>query len=578
MQYRRFPLLALFVSPLTLIVPAAFSQTPASAPAVTPASLPAASQPTASQPFIPADPASIRAMILDLRGTDAVRAADAVVNLKLLARRGVPVWDQLQDADPTSAHQLLTWLREHPGNIHHPSPFRIQWEAMDLYKQDINTGKSKLMDNAEMVEYGKLAREMIRDGDPYGYCAIMDVARTATELLGQQSDLVTFAYVIPYLDRHLGMHLTLDCLKDWKGFWSKPLTQKRKFRTPIMDAKASLTPSPPETPWEIPGRILLAGLDAYQNRLADLGLWQDPPWVTQYTKKTATADLLKGLANVSFPARQHICRLLRERMADPDDRKQVAQAIEDKHPRAQALELVLRDTPLMPYADAIRKAWPKELDEQCPGTIDDLVSPVPRRQAEAGIVIQETLLYWPDRSQANRWASKLWDAAGAGTTQFSTIALLTVDNKEGVDKLLQAYRDPKTPNGSYNSIHRWANASAGPFRTACADKDLAPLMVKIAAATQPAVDTSKQDWSQILRLAYELVWWQLNADELYWSEKTDRLEVPQDRLVRPTEQQILAAYTDRGTLLRKMIDAAKTRKVEWDPRKDPDPRSKPAPK
>jgi hypothetical protein len=576
MQYQRLTLFAvpLLVSLQALIAPTDFALAQASAPA----SRPAASRPAASQLVIPADPASIREMISDLRSPDGVLAADAVVKLKLLAKRGVPVWDQLTDTDPTSARQLLTWLREHPGNIHHPSALRMQWEGLDLYKRDVNTGKSNLMGNTELIEYGRLAREMIRDGDPYGYYAILDVARTAMERLGRQPDLVTFAYVVPYLDRHLDMHLTLDCLKDWKGFWSKPITQKRKFRTPIMDPEAGLTPTPPGTAWDIPSRLLLPGLDVYRDRLAELGLWQDPPWVKQFTLKTATADLLKGLGTESFPARQHICRLLRARMADPEARKQVAQAVEDKHSRAQALDLVLRDTPLMPYTDAIRKAWPKELDEQCPGTLEDILSPIPRSQAEATTVVQETLLFWPDRTEANRWAIKLWDAAGAGATQFSVVALLTVDNKEGVDKLLEAYRDPKTPNGTYNSFHRWANVSAGPFRTACADKDLAPLIVKITTATQPAVDTSKEDWSRVLRMAYELVWWQLNSEKLYWNEKTYSLEVPQDQLRHPTEEQVLVAYADRGKLFRDLMDAARTRKVEWDPRTEPDPRRKPAPR
>jgi hypothetical protein len=575
MQYRHLMLPAaalVLVSLQAQIVPAAFAQAPASAPATTPASRPAA-----SQPVIPSDPASIREMVLALRSPDSVLAADAAVKLKLLAKRGVPVWDHLEDSDPTSARHLLTWLRDHPGNIHHPSALRIQWEAMDVYKKDVNTGKSKLMGNAELVEYGRLARELIRDGDPFGYYAILDVARTATELLGNQADHVTFAYVVPYLDRHLDMHLTLESLKNWKGFWSKPITEKRKFKSPLMETGASEIPSPPHTPWEIPGRILLAGLDAYRDRLADLGLWQDPPWLKEFTARTSTADLLKALNTESFPVRQHICRLLRARMADADDRMLVVQAIEHSHPRMLALGLVLKDTLLMPYADAIRKAWPKELDEQCPGTIDDLLSPVLRRQAEASIVIQETLLYWPDRTQANRWASRLWDAAGAGETLFSILALLSVDNKEGVDKLLAAYRDPKTPDSAYNSIHRWANTSATPFRTACADKDLAPLIIKITTATQPAVDTSKQDWSQILRMAYEVVWWRLNADKLYWNEETNRLEVPQDQLVRPTEEQVLASYSDRSALFRQMMDAAKTRKLEWDPRKDPDPRKPAAP-
>lgn len=579
MQYRHLTLpAAAFVLILlqTRIVPAASVQAPATAPTATPASQPAATQPAAFQPAIPSDPASIREMISVMRSPDPVAAADAVVKLKLLAKRGVPVWEQLQDSDPTSARQLLTWLRDNPGNIHHPSALRMQWEAMDIYEKNINTGKSRPLGNADLIEYGRLARELIRDGDPWGYYAILDVARTATELLGSQADHVTFAYVVPYLDRHLDMHLTLDCLKNWKGFWAKPITEKRKFLTPIMEGKGGLTPIPPGTPWEIPGRILLAGLDAYQERLEAMGLWQDPPWVKEFTEKTSTAELLKAMDSESFPVRQHISRLLRARMGDAEARQQVIDAIENGHPRSLVLGLVLNDTVLMPHADAIRKAWPKELDEQCPGTLEDLLSPVVRRQTEAQIVIQETLLYWPDRKQANRWAIRLWEAAGKGETRLSVLALLTVDNKEGVSKLLEAYRDPKTPDSAYNSIHRWATTSAAPFRTACADKDLAPLIIKLTTATQPAIDTSKQDWSQILRLSYDLVWWQLNADNLYWSEENNRLEVPADKLVRPTEEQIVASYGNRGALLRQMIDAARTRKLEWDPRKDPDPR-KPAP-
>ncbi len=567
MQYRHvtLPAVPVVVSLALLSAMPAFGQAPAATSA--PASRAAASRPLVDLSAIPSDPASIREMIATMRMTDAVAAADAVVKLKFLARRGVPVWDYLDDNDPTSSRQLLTWLRDHPGNIHHPSPLRVQWDAMDLISQEISSGKTWMMGNAELVEYGKLAREMIRDGDPYGYYALLDVCYTATEMVSRGSDQVTFAYVVPYLDRHLDLHLTLETLKNWKGYWAKPITQKRKFLSPISPPESDGTPIPPASPWDIPTRMLLVGLDAYRSRLSDLGLWQDPPWVKQFTARTETADLLKALVSSPFPVRQHIYRLLRQRMGDAQARKLVAQAIADNHPRGQVLQLVLAQTELLPYADAIRRAWPKELAEQCPGTLEDLLSTNPRAQYEAYLVAQDTLVYWPDRERANRWAVGLWRAAGAGTTEFSVLSLMTVDNKEGVDTLLAAYRSEDIPNKAYNSFHRWTNASAKAFRTACADKDLAPVIIKITTATQPVVDTSKQDWSQILRMAYELVWWRLNSDKLVWSEKNNRLEVPQDQLTHPTEQQVLAAYSDRGKLFRDMLEAAKTRKVEFDPRK-----------
>ncbi len=351
-------------------------------------------------------------------------------------------------------------------------------------------------------------------------------------------------------------------LKNWRGYWAKPITQKRKFVSPISPPESDGTPVVPASPWEVPTRLVLTCLEAYQNRLNQLGLWQDPPWVKQFTRKTETEDLLKALNTASFPARQHICRLLRQRMGDAEARKLVAQAIASNPSRSQALEMVLSQTELLPHAEALRRAWPKELAEQCPGTFEDLVGINPRAQYEAYQIVQGTLLYWPDRAQANRWAIDLWQAGGAGTTEFSVLALMAVDNKEGVGKLLEAYRSPDIPDKAYNTLHRWVNTAASAFRTACADKDLAPLIVKITTATQPAVDTSKQDWSQILRMSYELVWWRLNNDKLFWSEKNNRLEVPQDQLARPTEQQVLASYSDRGKILHEMLDAGRTRKVE----------------
>ncbi len=115
----------------------------------------------------------------------------------------MPVWDYLEDTDPVSSRQLLTWLRDHPGNIHHPSPLRAQWEMMDLVRRELGSGKTSLIGGADLVEYARLVREMIRDGDPYGYYALLDVCYTTTEIVSRGSDQVTFAYVMPYLDRHV---------------------------------------------------------------------------------------------------------------------------------------------------------------------------------------------------------------------------------------------------------------------------------------------------------------------------------------------------------------------------------------
>lgn len=556
MRYRRTILSAVLAVPvvagLTTLAMAA-DQAPATGPA---------SRPAASQPVIPSDPPSIRKMISRLRTQDPIEAADAVVQLKLLAKRGVPVWDQMEDADPVSARLLLTWLRDHPGNIHHPSPLRVQWDSMDIYRQELDSGKFSMMGNVELIEYGRLAREMIRDGDPYGYYAILDVCRTAMDILNRGPDQVTFAYVLPYLDMHLDQHLTFESIKQWKGYWAKPLTEKRKWRSPIQPSESDGTPQAPDVPWQIPTRLLLTALDSYQARLDQLGLWLTPPWEKQFTAKTPLADLLKAISDQPFPARQHIWRLIRARMGDMEARKQVALTIDQNHPRARLLQLALDQTPLLLYADAIRKVWPKEFAEQCPGTLEDLVSDNPRRQYEAAMVVQATLLYWPDRDWANRTAIAIYDAAGSGASELSVAALLCADNQMGADKILEIYRKGNVPDNAYNAMHRWMNSAVSTFRTACADKDLAPLMLKLTTATQPAIDTSKKDWSQILRMAYELVWWRLNNDKLYWNDKTHRLEVPEDQLVYPTEEQILASYGDRSKLLRSIMEARSTRKID----------------
>jgi hypothetical protein len=561
MQYRR-----IVVSVVVAIPMIAGWMALAAAVASAPASRPAGTQSPASQLVVPSDPRSIREFINQMHGSDAVAATDAAVRLKLLAKRGVPVWNYLEDTDPASAHQLLTWLRDHPNRIDHPSPLRMEWESMEVFVKNRHSGQILPMGNADLVEYGRLARELARDGDPYGYYALLDLGRTATELLAREPDYVIFPYVVPYLENHLGLHAMTEALDGWRSYWAKPLTVKRQFRSPLQPPESDGTPQSPMPPWQVPTRLLFKAMDTYRARLEQLGLWQTPPWEKQYTGQTSTSDLLEGMAGAPFPARQYIRRLLCERMADPAARKQVAQAVKQGHPYAPDLRLALDVTALMPYGDAIRRAWPKELAEQCPGTLEDVISSNPRRQNEGLQVTQTTLLYWPDRTWANRTALHLFEAGGAGATEFSICVLMTVDNKEGVTRLMNAYRSSDLPDSSYNALHRWVRSAAEAFITVCADKDLAPLILKTATATQPAIDTSKSDWSKILRLAYELAWWELNNDKLYWNEQTGRLEVPAGELVHPTEEQIMSRYSTRGDLMRQLLDAGRTRTVDISPR------------
>jgi hypothetical protein len=532
------------------------------------ATQPATTQSGAPELVIPSDPQAIRDFIAQMRSTDAVLATDAAVRLKLLAKRGVPVWNFLEDTDPVSARQLLTWLRNHPGDIHRPSPLRMDWDAKDVFIKQEESGKTQLLGNADLIEYARLAREIARDGDPYGYYAILEVGRTATELLSREPDYVIYPYVVPYLEDHLHLHAMTAALGDWRSYWAKPFTVKRAFRSPIEPQESDGTPVAPLPPWQVPTRYVLEAMEIFRTRLEQLGLWQVQPWERQYTRRTDTPALLKGMIGASFPTRQHIWRLLCDRMGDPDARKQVAQAIEQGHPSAAVLRLALDLTPLMPYAEAIRRAWPKELAEQCPGTLEDLVSSNPRRRNEGALVTQTTLLYWPDRTWANRTAVQLFEAAGAGATEFSIGVLMTVDNKEGVTRLLNVYRKGDLSDAFYNIVHRWMNDAVGPFRTACADKDLAPLILKLTTASQPAIDTSKKDWSKILRMAYELVWWDLNAGKLYWNERTGRLEVPSGELVHPTEEQILSRYATGGKMLRDLLDAARSRRADTQPKRE----------
>ena len=287
---------------------------PASQPDTTP---PGAPRPADSQPAV--TPERVRSLVEQAMSEDAIEAADAVVQLKFLARDGVPVWESMKPTDLPSVRGLLTWLKENPGKIHRPSPLRPKLEMMNVYIVNEQTGEARLMSGADLVEYGWLARELIRDGDPYGYWAIIDVAQTSTEILGRTPDPVTFTYVMPYLDRHLDFHLVLSTLKEWKGYWAKPMTKKREFPHPFF-RELPLEPTAPSSPWSISTSLLLKSLGRYQAELERLGLWQTPIWEVQYTSKMSTPELLEAMASANFPSRQHISRLIRERLDDPAQR------------------------------------------------------------------------------------------------------------------------------------------------------------------------------------------------------------------------------------------------------------------
>ncbi len=551
---------------LALAVPAR-AQTPSPAATTQPAAVatrPAATQPAATQPAfsdLATDPASIRRMIAALGEVSPLNAANASAGLKLLTKRGVPVWEQLREGDSTAARGLLTWLRDHPDDIHHPSPLRLEWNMMSLFPESTTTGEIRLMANVDLIKYGHLALEMLRDGDPYGYWALMDVARTSTEVNTRGSDPVTIPLTMQVLDRHLNMNLTGDLTRQWQGYWAKPIDEPRPYDAPVQISPEA-TAASPTTPWGLPTRLVFEALDMYKAELERLGLWQTPPWVTQYTSSTDTKALLEGMATKPFPARQHIGRLLRTRLHDAEARKAVEHAILAGHPQARMLDFIVETTPLAPYVDSLRKAWPKTLEKQCPGMLADAVSGNPRRLTEASFVMQNTLYFWPDREWVNRIAIDLFEATGRGATEFSTIGLLAVDNARGVNYLMDVYRKGDMPDRGYNGIHMWMIAAIKPFVNECQAKDLAPLILKLSTATEPAIDTSRQDWSEVLRMSYELAWWSLNKDQVVWNDKTHRLEVPAEKLVVPTEEQILSEYGSRGRILRRMMDAKSNRKVD----------------
>jgi len=520
-----------------------------------PAALPAkcTSRPAASMPSL--NLIKVRSLIRQMSHRDPVIAADATVKLKMLAKEGVPVWQALKPDDPPSVRGLLTWLRDHPGNIHHPSPLRLQWEVMGVLIEDEKTGKVRLMGNADLIQYAELAREMIRDGDPYGYWAIIDVALTAMDVLGKGADHVTLPYVMPYLDRHLNLHVLRQSLRDWKGYWAKPITKPRPYPHPAY-ADLPLKPAPPAAPWVLPTRALLKALDRYREVLRQRGLWLDPEWEQRFTSRTDTQTLLKALATESFPVRQHVYRLLRARLNDPAVRAEVRKAVDAGHPRAMLLSRILRFTEHLVYGEKLRAVWPKELDEQCPGLLDDLLSPIPRRYFEGQYVLTRTLLYWPDRDWANRTAVKIFEALGAGKTALSIAILKTVDNAYGISVLLKTLREGDIPPAAYRTLDQWLQQAAKKFRSECADRDLAEAMLRISTSDIP---TTQPNWAKVLRLAYDFVWWRLNADKLVWNEKKHRFEVPEDKLVHPTTEQIMEAYRNYGETIRSYLQEMRKR-------------------
>jgi len=518
----------------------------------------AASQPTTRPAF---DFERIRALIWQMDHRDPVRAADATVEIKLLAKQGVPVWEALQPGDKTSARLLLTWLREHPGNIHHPSPLRMQWEMMNLYVENPMTGRIQLMGNKHLIDYAWLAREMIRDGDPYGYWALLDVALTALDVL-RGPDHVTMPYVLPYLDRHLKQHFVRESLRDrreHKGFWSKMLTKPRPFVHPAY-TDMPLKPIRPESPWRLKTTDLLAGLEGYRERLRELGLWLDPVWAGKYTAQTPTSEVLAALASEIFPARQHLYRLLRSRMGDPGVRKQVAEAVQQNHPRARLLQWILDTTEHMVYADAIRRIWPAELVQQCPGLLEDLLTGYRRQYFEGLTVLHQTLMYWPDRDWANRFAVALFKAAGEGKTELSISALMPVDNAYGVSALLDVYRSGNLSRIAEARLRKWMELASKSFRDECADRDLAETIVNVTTASQPVIDTSNEEWAKMLRKVYDEIWWEHNSRNFTWNDQKHRLEVPEAVLVHPDEQEVVEAYKER---LRKAREAREKFRKQW---------------
>lgn len=559
MQYRLWTVYSSLVGSLLLAgVSPATGQVSAE-----PVSGAAASQPAASQ--IAFDRAAVRKLISTMGDNNAVAAANAALELKMLARQGMPVWQALEPGDRASARGLLNWLKDHPGSLHRPSPLRPQLEGMSLFIKDKKTGEARKMGESDLVQYYSLAQELIRDGDPYGYWAMLDVVRTATEVLGRSADSVTFNRAISFLDLHLKTHLTMDNLSTWKGYWSKPMTQPRAFEHPYYLGLGT-QPKPPEKLWKVPTRLLLQDLDTAQAELERRGLWLTPSWETQYTSKNSTAELLEGLKSQSFPTRQHIGRLLRDRLDDPAAREAVSQAIRNEHPEQRHLKLLLSSTDMLPYRDALRRAWPRELTEQAPGLLEDITSSNQRRQIEGVHVLVCTLPFWPDRQWANHTALRLSEAAGLGATELSVVLLCMSDEKESVDKLLSVYQQSNLPPLTYSMLHDWVRSASQGFRDQCADRDLAGMMIRLSAASQPGgssqpasalstIDTSQQNWSKTLRMSYDFLWWRLNKGNLEWNEKTHRLEVPAGKLVRLKEAQIVEAYKNYGAEMQRYLDA-----------------------